>query len=356
MHAHKNMCFDWRYYVDQSPLSRRQSAPISTCIVRDECPKRIPSNQPIYLPNTFSFSSESCSSNHHRSPFVTGLRLRQNLSNFNLDLRMLSIGDTIPIDRKQSAEPILSIGSKHLDHKSCGSCGNSTTGNMCPPTLNHFAVMKASRSDSFSTLETQSDDSITSAADDDNCNSSCANKQEEIFEGTVTSVIAEGWLYKKGSGKDLIGSKSFKLRWARLVFFNLLPVEGKPDHEGTVPVLQIYWHQYASLPSSSIRLDGASFQTIDKTSSTSWNPHRFEVVGSCGNVLRIFSANKEERDQWVNALNVVKASYEAQQLKIKIDQERQRRKIELPPTPKSMRRPKQIKLRTFSPPRKPTQL
>jgi len=334
---------------------------LSKCIVRDECPKRIPSNQPLYLPKTFPLAAiVSCSSTSSTTS-LNNVLLLQKSSKFNLDFKMLSIGDTIPMDRK-GTDPILSIGPKHLHLNECSLCAGNNNG-ACPccvasPTQSNLAAnWKAFRSDSsISTLDTQSDDSGTSVADDDNYSNSASNtnKQGHICEGTVISVVAEGWLYKKGSGNDLIGSKSFKPRWARLVFLNLFPVEGRPDHEGTVPVLQVYWHQYASLPSSSIRLDGASFQTIDKPTSKSWNPYRFEIVGACGKVLRTFSASKEERDQWVNALNVVKASYEAQVLKAKTEQERQRRKAELPPTPRSMRKPAQIKLRTFSPPRKPT--
>eukprot|EP00550_Attheya_septentrionalis_P011535 CAMPEP_0198301214 /NCGR_PEP_ID=MMETSP1449-20131203/50774_1 /TAXON_ID=420275 /ORGANISM="Attheya septentrionalis, Strain CCMP2084" /LENGTH=277 /DNA_ID=CAMNT_0044003231 /DNA_START=85 /DNA_END=919 /DNA_ORIENTATION=+ len=126
----------------------------------------------------------------------------------------------------------------------------------------------------------------------------------------ISQDIVSGWVYKKGTGKDWIGSRAWKPRWARLV---LAKIAG---YEVDVPLLLIYWFSSTPKPSTVIILNSTVVLPVDRYKNTNenseppeikWNTFCFDVIhareGSVENVTRTFSAPQEERDQWVSAIS-----------------------------------------------------
>jgi hypothetical protein len=123
-------------------------------------------------------------------------------------------------------------------------------------------------------------------------------------------VLAEGWVHKKGTGNDWMGSRSFKARWARLV---LAKVDGFGEVD--VPLLQIYWFRASERPSTVILLDSTVVLPVDKEESETCYPHRFHIVHakddeSGTRVARSFAVARKGRDQWVYAINSALLKYE----------------------------------------------
>ena len=239
---------------------------------------------------------------------------------------LFQIGDTIPCDRPEQFTRAIPIGSKTL---------------MVPEVQNenHLSSQFQERD------ERSSDEAMMSVMS--NCHSLI------LTNGIIVSEIAEGWLSKKGSGHDMIGNRGFKPRWSKLV---LMSVPDCVEHEAlagmkTVPVLHMYWHQYSSAPSSSIVLDNASIAPLEKCNEHSWTAcvHRFEIRDRSNRNLwvKTFCAPKNERDQWVEALIVATESHEAEKAKMKLKYEKERRKKELPPTPRQFVRPNNIHLKAI---------
>ena len=180
-----------------------------------------------------------------------------------------------------------------------------------------------------------------------------------VDHGEVVSSIAEGWLNKKGSGNDIVGSRGFKPRWTRLVLmsvppeteinYDLLDKDQKSSLK-EVPVLQMFWHQYSFTPCSYIVLDEniSGINPITKSNHHSWTAatvYRFEIVvndpTSSSFVTKTFCAPLKERNQWVDALRMVLRKKEDEERKLMAE----RRRRELPPTPKQFRKPANIRLR-----------
>ena len=241
---------------------------------------------------------------------------------------LLQIGDTIPCDRPMQHRKAISIGSKTL---------------MAPEdkTQSLSVCQVQERDENFSNEEVMVNIS--------KCHSMILNN------GTIFSEIAEGWLSKKGSGNDLVGSRGFKPRWTKLV---LMSVPDNVENKDLValkcvPVLHMYWHQYSLDPSSSIVLDNAIVIPSEKSNDHSWTAyvHRFEIRDNSGRNMwsKTCCAPKNERDQWVQALSIVMKSHEEEKAKMILLREKERRKKELPPTPKRFVKPSSIHLKLTSP-------
>lgn len=122
-------------------------------------------------------------------------------------------------------------------------------------------------------------------------------------------IIVEGWLHKKGTGRDWLGSKSWKPRWARLVMATL---EG---FEVDVPLLMIYWYEGTSSPSNVIILDSTVAFPIDIDDKLRWDSFRFDIrnarsVASNTTMNRTFCAPKKARDAWIYAISQALLMYE----------------------------------------------
>eukprot|EP00536_Pseudo-nitzschia_multiseries_P000637 jgi/Psemu1/179243/e_gw1.8.32.1 len=133
---------------------------------------------------------------------------------------------------------------------------------------------------------------------------------------TINQVIFHGYLDKKGSGFDWIGSRAWKPRWAVLV-------KARSDgHHVDVPLLQIFWDCNSPSPSTVISLDSAVIlpeNKLDQISSDNKHPFRFKIrhVKKSVNpetslqMTRIFGCSgKNERDQWVYSMNRALLYYE----------------------------------------------
>jgi hypothetical protein len=128
---------------------------------------------------------------------------------------------------------------------------------------------------------------------------------------TPKRVLVEGWLHKKGTGKDWLGSRAWKPRWARLA---LARVDG---YDSEVPIMLIYWYQSSAHASTVIVLDSTVVLSVDLDDKDRWNSHRFEIrhVQKQDNVAlatRTFSAPQKGRDAWVYAISQALLSYEKQ--------------------------------------------
>ena len=121
---------------------------------------------------------------------------------------------------------------------------------------------------------------------------------------TPTKVLVEGWLHKKGTGQDWLGSRAWKARWGRLC---LARVQGHGVVE--VPLLLMYWYPSSKTATTAIVLDSTVVVAVDAPDLAVWNAFRFEIrhaVGTwCtgGPVTRTFcAAQRSERDEWVYAM------------------------------------------------------
>ncbi|KAL3925913.1 MAG: hypothetical protein SGILL_000090 [Bacillariaceae sp.] len=129
---------------------------------------------------------------------------------------------------------------------------------------------------------------------------------------TVKEVIAQGYVHKKGSGNDFLGSRSWKPRWAVLVWAS---VEGNEGID--LPLLQIFWTSTSPTASTVISLDSAV--VIPENLQDNSNAFRFMIrhlrtsVSDSDSTLqmtRLFSCPKEARDDWVYAINHALLEYE----------------------------------------------
>jgi len=144
--------------------------------------------------------------------------------------------------------------------------------------------------------------------------------QEDVLPGVLAAgvryslkkVIVEGWLHKKGSGTDWMGSRSWKARWARLASAR---VDG---YDIDVPLLIISWYPTSSAASTVVVLDSTIVLPVDLGDKSKWNSSRFEVrhIPKAGSnetpVTRTFAAPKKGRDAWVYSISQALLSYEKQ--------------------------------------------
>ena len=127
----------------------------------------------------------------------------------------------------------------------------------------------------------------------------------------LNRILAEGWLHKKGSGKDWLGTTSWKARWARLA---MASVEG---FSVDVPVLLIYWHPLTTTASTAIALHSTVVLAEDEgNDQEAWDAHRFVIKYKNG-TSRVFSAQQKDRDDWVYTISQALLQYEKQKASLK---------------------------------------
>ena len=163
-------------------------------------------------------------------------------------------------------------------------------------------------------------------------------------------VLAEGWLQKKGTGHDWLGSRGWKARWARLCMATTKPADSShgdsqtqtnvsrerptspepfmpqtpflQQHSATnsespiVPILLLYWFPYSTTVSTAILLDSTVVMGVDLEDKTRVNPYRFEVRHATTQenvtlptITRTFAAPRRERDAWVYAISQALLTY-----------------------------------------------
>lgn len=125
----------------------------------------------------------------------------------------------------------------------------------------------------------------------------------------ITQDLVQGWLHKKGTGEDWMGSRAWKARWAIL---SLAKLSG---HEVSIPLLQIFWHSSSPTPSTVIQLDSAVVVPEDVPEKT--YSHRFQIRHVRTSIdqeteqaTRIFACARQGRDEWCQAINSALLCYE----------------------------------------------
>jgi len=127
--------------------------------------------------------------------------------------------------------------------------------------------------------------------------------EEDII--VIKKVLADGWLWKKGSGNDIVCSRRWKHRWAELALI-------QKGEDTDVPALLLYWHPTYAVPTTYIALDGAQITQMDDENCGSFKS-RFAILtreSICLEDVRIFSAESKERDEWIHIINVAMRDYE----------------------------------------------
>jgi len=156
--------------------------------------------------------------------------------------------------------------------------------------------------------------------DDDELNDDLDESLDRMMPGvlakgcafTVKEIIAQGYVSKKGSGYDWLGSRAWKARWAVLVRAR---VDG---HDVDVPLLQIFWTSTSPTASTVISLDSAVVIPENDLSKSNFHKYRFKIrhvkksvnPESSVQLTRVFSCPKEGRDEWVYAINHALLEYE----------------------------------------------
>ena len=157
------------------------------------------------------------------------------------------------------------------------------------------------------------------SAEDDRNDTALAGSLDSTVDYAVTSILVQGWVHKKGTGKDIFGSRAWKSRWATLA------TAAVAGYAVDVPVLLIHWFPTSETPSNALVLDPARTVVMpidrypDEEKVVQWNTFTFEIVhskqsdggdGSDGDVTRIFSVPEKERSEWVLAINQSLRDYE----------------------------------------------
>jgi PH domain len=162
------------------------------------------------------------------------------------------------------------------------------------------------------------DQSLLTAAESDDDEEEVLQIDEDLMTGVlkegvqyrITRIIVEGWLHKKGTGHDWMGSRGWKARWARLAVGT---IDGYGDVE--VPMLGISWYPTSANNSTVIVLDSTVVLAVDLPDKD--KAHRFEIrhassrLNSSLPVTRTFTAaSRKARDAWVYAISQALLSYE----------------------------------------------
>jgi hypothetical protein len=105
-------------------------------------------------------------------------------------------------------------------------------------------------------------DSSTSTSSNQESASACINAVTSsgiLGKGVpyqITRIIMVGWLYKKGTGMDIMQSFSWKVRYAKLCLAYVYN-EDYGDGVLEVPLLCLYWYERSSTPCTIVVLDTA---------------------------------------------------------------------------------------------------
>lgn len=154
-------------------------------------------------------------------------------------------------------------------------------------------------------------------------NESMDEDDEDLLPGVLAEgqgyspkrILVQGWLHKKGTGHDWLGSRAWKARWARLA---LAKVEG---YDSEVPLLLIYWFPSSLTATTAIVLDSTVVLGAELDDKSKWNAYRFEVRHASTKqngtipVTRTFTADQKSRDAWVYAISEALLNYEKQKRK-----------------------------------------
>jgi PH domain len=169
------------------------------------------------------------------------------------------------------------------------------------------------------------DQSLLTAADSDDDEEEVLQIDEDLMTGVlkegvqyrITRIIVEGWLHKKGTGHDWMGSRGWKARWARLA---VGIIDGYGNVE--VPMLGISWYPTSANNSTVIVLDSTVVLAVDLPNKD--KAHRFEIrhassrLNSSLPVTRTFTAaSRKARDAWVYAISQALLSYEKEKAAIR---------------------------------------
>lgn len=139
----------------------------------------------------------------------------------------------------------------------------------------------------------------------------------------ITCVLKQGWLYKRGTGSDMLGREGWKHRYAYLV----LATNQQTSHNIEVPIILIYRNDSATMPSNIIPLDSAVVMAmpngqadteINEASLPAKQRALFHIIQakrsrffadddvtqtSAVAASRSFAASKEEAGKWVEKIN-----------------------------------------------------
>jgi len=180
------------------------------------------------------------------------------------------------------------------------------------------------------------------------------NKQNLCYENhhyhhqdslTITKVIAEDWLLKKGSGNDFLGSTVWKGRYVKLA---LTKIHG---YDVDVPTLLVYWSSFSLYPSTYISLASKIVIPVDFKESDDTNSFLFHIVptkNDCNkqnesnfddpnNIsYRTFMAPKLERNSWFILISNSIKDFEKRRFKCRKEKALWERKLkyksQLPPS------------------------
>uniref|UniRef100_A0A7S4S2F4 PH domain-containing protein n=2 Tax=Ditylum brightwellii TaxID=49249 RepID=A0A7S4S2F4_9STRA len=171
------------------------------------------------------------------------------------------------------------------------------------------------------------------------------DERSRIIDYEIKEELYNGWVYKKGTGRDWFSCRDWKPRYATLVLANV------PGYEADVPLLLIYWHSQVPTPTTVIILDSTIIMAVDRNEGEvreeqpeSSNTHCFDVVNTRASsgkqkkdtMVRTFAAPLKERNEWVVAMRDALKRYGRR--KVMAGQSGRTRTSGLPPTSPPRRR------------------
>jgi hypothetical protein len=146
-------------------------------------------------------------------------------------------------------------------------------------------------------------------------------------EFRITCVLKQGWLYKRGTGGDVLGREGWKRRYA----FLALATNRQTRHAIEVPVLLIFRNDSSTMPSNLIPLDSAVVMAMpssrypDDAETKGTSPKQcFDVIQAKKSrffsddvaltsaivASRSFAASKDEANAWVDKINTALLQFE----------------------------------------------
>lgn len=184
----------------------------------------------------------------------------------------------------------------------------------------HALAKEAIDADKYLNTSLESTDTDVSS-DSDEEHDELPGVLQDGVEYRPKRILAEGWLHKKGTGKDWFGSRAWKPRYCRLVvsdltkmsnllcnfvadtlsffFFQLAQVE---NFEVELPLFLVYWYPSSETPSTVISLDSTVVLPMDQDDKDAWNHCCFQIIHAKGggeDFKRTFTVPQKGRDAWV---------------------------------------------------------
>jgi PH domain len=134
---------------------------------------------------------------------------------------------------------------------------------------------------------------------------------------STRKVLVEGWLHKKGTGKDMMRSQAWKARWVRLTLARAV------GSEIDTPLLCVFWYPNSTTPSNIIQLDATVVISVDIEEKEELFSYRFEIrkastrANATMPVARTFAAPRKGRDAWVYAISQALLTHEKQKDRVR---------------------------------------